>query len=156
MSIFQSIKESKPFFKKDLIVYLLVILLTVSFIVIVNITSTPNDKVECLYNGQKVFDYDFAVNNLKLYSVDGVTVTQNTDGDALYLTLTYSDGGFNKVKLDKKQKSASVSESNCSQSKDCVHSPAIVKSGQSVICVPHGLVLKSANTVGTPNQPSVG
>ncbi len=156
MSIFQSIKESKPFFKKDLIVYLLVILLTISFIVIVNITSTPNDKVECLYNGQKVFDYDFAVNNLKLYSVDGVTVIQNTDGDALYLTLTYSDGGFNKVKLDKKQKSASVSESNCSHSKDCVHSPAIVKSGQSVICVPHGLVLKSANTVGTPNQPSVG
>ena len=46
--------------------------------------------------------------------------------------------GYNVILIDTNKLSASVIESTCSSSKDCVFSPEITKNG-AIYCLPHGL-----------------
>ena len=76
-------------------------------------------------------------------------VEVSSNGD-VYTIKIYTDeekSGFNTVEFNAKEVSVKVTESTCSESKDCVHFPTLYNSG-SIYCAPHHLKIQTLNDSG--------
>ncbi len=140
-SLFNWVKNSKVFYLKDLFAYavaaLLIGVLAVFFLILPSTNNTRGFKVEL--GGNSVFTYSFSTNNYEVFDefINLVTVEELDGG--ISFTIKTSDG-FNKIYISKTEKTAAVIDSDCSVSKDCVHSPKIKDSG-AIVCAPHKLKL---------------
>ena len=91
-------------------------------------------------HNQTVCSFNYAQKKLTVKQdyTELVTLTE-TDNGYLITVYTSSDKlGKNVIFVDVKNNTVKVIESTCSISKDCVHSPAISKSG-AIYCAPHGI-----------------
>ena len=148
------IKNEKPFKTLDLVIYALVIILTLSLFLIFLPKNGALTKIYCEYNKTLVFDYDFTTNELTVVSNDDIIIEKQESDGVITIKVSFNNGSFNTVKIT--NNSVSVIDSNCSTKKDCVHTKSITKNGQSIICLPHGLTIKSLGDGGTPQHPTVG
>lgn len=147
------LKNSKPFKKFDLLVYLSVLVLIFSLFLCYNTCSGGEiEKLSISRGGTTLFVYDFSDGTYEIFS-ENVSVEES--GVLTVTVLTEDRTGQNVVEIDKNEKSARVTDADCSARKDCVHSPAIKKAGASIVCVPHGLVI-SADGNGGIDRPVVG
>ena len=104
--------------------------------------NTPLDGVVITYRGLDVFTCDFKQNKYEILSQSNVEVLED-DGDILSLKIHGDDDGYNVVKIDFAERTAKVTDANCSMHKDCVYSPELKTNGSvPIICTPHGLVVR--------------
>ena len=151
VGLYRRIKNSKVFTKSDLIVYSLVFVVLAFLFLTFTIFNTPtasngfvvtlNDKTVLTYSNEQksitvLDDYkDFVLveQYANLYNI-----TIYTDKDKLH---------FNKLTIDVVDNVASVTEANCSTSKECVHMPKISNQGF-IYCAIHGLKIIPTGSSG--------
>ena len=149
-SIYTKAKNLKPFEIFDILIYgITAILVAVLFLFFVVLPKNGHiDGFKITLHGQELLRYETATDKFTvLNQVDGYTVDISKSENCQIITITDTDGGYNKILLDTENKSAKVIESNCSSSKDCVYSPAITKSG-AIVCAPHGLKITPISSSG--------
>lgn len=134
--------ERRLFYLKDVFIYLISALiiagLFLGFIVLPN-SSRDFNGFNILVDNQIVFSY-LSNGDINIDSDFTQNIQYSVNGDLIKITIhsTKHQGGFNVVEINKKEKTAKVIESNCSNSKDCVFSPSISSSG-AIYCAPHAL-----------------
>ena len=119
--------------KQDFIlIFALLAVAVVAFFVISNVISKDGAKVQVLVDGEIFYEYNLDENGE--YSIE-------------------TDMGANTLVI--KDKKAYVSEADCPD-KLCVKQGEISKSGQSVICLPHKLVVTIVDDEGeTPELDAI-
>lgn len=140
----EQVRASKLFRVWDILVYVLLIACAVAMIVAFTVTrdNTPLDGVVITYRGQDVFTCDFKQNKYEILSQSNVDVVED-EGDILSLKIHGDDDGYNVVEIDFAERTAKVTDANCSMHKDCVYSPELKTNGSvPIICTPHGLVVR--------------
>lgn len=139
------VKRDKGFKIWDLIIYGTVVLLAAVLFIVVFATRNTDplsgvrisvrDGVFSEY--KVVFEYDFA-GEPKIYNTDNATVeTEEKDG-VLKVTVKTGDNGFNVIEIDKKARTATVTDANC-KSRRCVYTPTIKDNSRDIHCDTHGL-----------------
>lgn len=144
------IKSDKPFKLPDLIIYAIIVLLAAAVLAVI-FTVRDNgalDGIQILSRRVEVFEYDFSKDEYSLFDRTfekaGVADIEITDGDILTVKITLSGGDYNTVAIDKKARSAYVTEANC-RTHDCVSTPAIKDSGGIIYCSLHLLQIVPLN-----------
>ena len=138
----EKIKNSKPFEKHDVLVYvvlaLFVAVLFFSFVIFPK-NSNANAFVVAR-NNQTILTYSFSDNSLNIEQGFSNFVEVNEQDNYLYIKIINDkdDKKFNLIKVDKLYKTVDVIDANCSSSKECVHMPKIDGSG-AIYCAPHAL-----------------
>lgn len=141
-SVYNKIKNNKLFKKTDILVYaVLFLLVAVLFTVFVIFPKTAKSNlITASLNNKEIFRYNFADNTYTEYEFDGkIEITESENARFLKIFFGKDCKDFNTVCIDLKNKTVSVTESNCSIRKDCVHSTPITTNGGIIICMPHAL-----------------
>ncbi|MEG1394302.1 MAG: NusG domain II-containing protein [Clostridia bacterium] len=147
------IKKSKPFKAFDLIIYAaIVVLIIVLFCVIFARNVDELQGVEITCGESKIYEYNFADDKSQFAPSDMIKEERN--GDKIFVTVTIN-GEFNLIEIDTAKRAVRVKDSDCSPSKECVHTPTITRSNGSIVCVPHKLVIQGVGK-GQIDNPSVG
>lgn len=134
--------ERRLFYLKDIFIYLIstliIIGLFLGFVILPNSSSSFNG-FNVLIDNQIVFsitaDGDISISQ---DYTDYIEYSTNEDVVKVIIHSKNHQGGFNQIEFNKTYKTAKVTESNCSNSKDCVFSPSISSSG-AIYCAPHQL-----------------
>lgn len=144
--IFDRIRKSKPFEIKDIFIYSVALILVAGlFLSLLGFNKTDD------ISGYKItVKSEVAVT---ISFIDGVMVDPafnelvlvKQDGNVFTITVYTKDkSGFNEIIYNLAEKYIYVSESNCSESKDCTHFPKLIISG-SIYCAPHQLKISPLN-----------
>ena len=135
-----NIKNIKPFRIADVIVYIVLAVLIVALLLAFCLPRQDSSLrgVQVTLKGEVVAEYYFEGDSL----VTASTVDSRRDGDKYYLTVNSQSGGYNVVFIDLTKHTAWVQEADCSSSAECTRMKAITKAGDSIICVPHALVVQ--------------
>ena len=148
----QQVKKDRLFRLWDILVYgIIVAVIVVQFVVFVFTSGGGTATgIEVYYDSVLAFSYSFETDEYKIYLEDNIAVE---DGDGV-LTVTFcTDGGslqqlvnYNIIEIDKTACTADVTESDCSNSKECVNSPAVPNSyNLPITCVVHRLVVTATD-----------
>lgn len=143
------IKNSKPFKIFDLFIYLIIVILILSLFLIFAFPKKNSYGITATYKNNKIFYYDNAKNTLTFYDLKTYTYDLTETNDKYLLRLEFVEG-FNEIEIDKNTDTVQIVSSNCF-GKDCTHT---IKNAP-IICIPHGLVIKSESS-SKPPQPSIG
>lgn len=134
------IKNIKPFRLADVIVYIVLAVLIVALLLAFCLPRQDSSLrgVEVTLKGEVVAEYYFEDDSL----ITASAVDSRREGDKYYLTVNSQSGGYNLVVIDLTERKAWVQEADCSSSAECTQMKAITKAGDSIICVPHALVVQ--------------
>lgn len=147
----EDVKNSKYFSPWDLVPYIAVLAVAV---VLMLVFLLP-DKSEmngfyAEYGEQKVMSYDFDKDEFSVEDGfrESVKITSEIGG---YKVEIDTEDGFNVFFVDVEKRTVKMTDADCSFSQDCTYMPAIEKSGDSIICVPHKLkLIASGDGLGSP------
>ena len=148
------IKNSKPFKRGDLLVYLLVLLIvTILFAVFILFPKTQvSAGFKVTVNGELIFTFDNSNGVTVSDGKDGLIETVSTDGGVLVTVYSSLDkSGYNLIFFST-DGTAEIIESDCSLSHDCTFIPKIKDNG-AIYCAPRGL--KVAPNIGGGFTPPV-
>ena len=134
--------KRKFFTGRDVVVYIITAVAVVAlfFAFVISPKKSESDGFRAYADGELLFSY--------YYDDDKTDVTEygksriERSGDTIYI---YTDGersGFNKLTIDRENKTVKVTDSDCSKTRDCVYEPAL-KHGGAIYCVPHKLKITS-------------
>ena len=147
----------KAFFKRDIIVYAVLVALIVSLFLIFVIPSNKNSNgFTVSRDGTTLVICSFNSDNHIEINQDFAELIEVSNIDNGYSVKIYKDSqkiGYNVIFFDISTKTAKVSESNCSERKDCFHAPSIKNNG-TIYCSPHDLLIKPIGE--TASSPIVG
>lgn len=139
------------FRKADLIIYAAlaaVVVFLLVFFVFLPISKPVNGFIVSV-KGKTCLTYRFQ-NDLLTVEAEFESNVDVKEVDGGYQIIVYHDhekSSFNHIFIDVKNKTAKVTESSCSVSKDCVHSPSISSSGV-IYCAPHTLKIVPIDSDG--------
>ncbi|MDD7351440.1 MAG: NusG domain II-containing protein [Clostridia bacterium] len=148
------INNIKPFRLADVIVYIVLAVLIVALLLAFCLPRQDSSLrgVEVTVNGEIVAEYYFEDDSL----VTAAVVDSRREGDKYYLTVhTDQPNGYNLVVIDVTEHKAWVQEADCSSSAECTQMKAITKAGDSIICIPHALVVQGVGD-GEAREPISG
>ncbi|MBR5192147.1 MAG: NusG domain II-containing protein [Clostridia bacterium] len=139
---FDEIKKLKPFMVKDVFLYLILVIIVLTlFVFIVFLPKTTSNGIKIEKNNNVVLTYYFKNSNCIINKDhQNLILVENTE-DLVKITI-YEDKtltGFNVVEINLANKSFKVTESNCSLSKECVHTPTATNGNGVIICAPRNL-----------------
>ena len=144
---FKELKESKTFEIGDILVYsALFILLLVLFVffVITPSAKTP-DGFNIFLDGKKIAVYRYD-DGLNIINDDYLNlISYNRDKKSITVYVDDAKTEYNVITVDITNKTAKVTDANCSQSKDCVHTPPL---GSAIVCAPHKLKITPIGASG--------
>ena len=149
-----NIKNIKPFRLADVIVYIVLAVLIVALLLAFCLPRQDSGLrgVEVTLKGEVVAEYYFEDDSL----ITSSAVDSRIEGDKYYLTVhTDQPNGYNLVVIDLTERKAWVQEADCSSSAECTQMKAITKAGDSIICVPHALVVQGVGD-GEAREPISG
>ena len=135
-------KENKIFKKWDILVYaiLLVLIVVLFLVVFISKDDSKIEGFEMSYKNNKILTYDFQKDSFD-YNSEFIEINECENG---YIILFYLDDkktDFNKIQVNTQDKCVVVLDASCSTSKDCT-SMSIKKISDTIICVPHSLIIK--------------
>ncbi len=147
------INNIKPFRLADVIVYIVLAVLIVALLLAFCLPRQDSGLrgVEVTVKGEIVAEYYFEDDSL----ITASAVDSRREGDKYYLTVNSQSGGYNLVVIDLTERKAWVQEADCSSSAECTQMKGITKSGDSIICVPHALVVQGVGD-GDVREPVCG
>ena len=142
LNLYQSVKKSRPFKKRDLIIYLIVFALIACLFIFIPLfnSNKKSSGFRVFKNGELVLTYTYNNGaNVESEYTDYIVINDN------YITIyeNQEKTHYNVLLVDTAEKSVCVKEANCSSSKDCTHLPKLKNNGGSLICVPHKLTVKA-------------
>ena len=149
----QQVKKDKLFRLWDILIYGIIIAVIVVLFVVFVFTSSGGTAtgIEVYYDNVLAFSYSFETDEYEIYLEDNISVEEDSD-DVLIVIFCTDDGSlqelvnYNLIEIDKTACTASVTEADCSNSKECVNSPAIPNSfNLPITCVIHRLVVTSTD-----------
>ena len=116
--------------------------------------------VEVYYNNNLAFSYDFDSDEYSVLLPQNIAVSDGADE----LEITFcTDGGsaeehtdYNVILIDKSARTVRVTESDCSNRRDCVYTPAITDTSGMITCTPHRLVIMPSGYFGSDDTIPVG
>lgn len=116
--------------------------------------------VEVYYNNNLAFSYDFDSGEYSVLLPQNIAVSDGADE----LEITFcTDGGsaeehtdYNVILIDKLARTVRVTESDCSNRRDCVYTPAITDTSDMITCTPHRLVIMPSGYFGSDDTIPVG
>ncbi len=152
-----SIKQTKPFMKGDILIYsLLFLLVVVLFFAFVLFPKSNDSKGFCVYKNDKTVLYYYFNNNTLTISKDFENLVEKStvqDGFTLTIYTNNNRNDFNVLYVNTQTASVKVVDSTCSVSKDCTSFPALTDKGL-IYCNPHGLKISPLSF--TPSDPITG
>lgn len=140
----EQVRGSKLFKIWDILVYALLIAVAVSLIIAFTVTrdDTPLGGVIITYKGQDVFTCNFDDDSYNILAAANVDLLKEGE-DKLVLRVHGDDDGYNVVEINFAERSARVTDANCSTHRDCVYSRPLTTNGSvPIMCTPHGLVVR--------------
>ncbi len=139
------VKEGKYFRIWDLVIYGVIALIIAALFLAVFLTK-DNSSAEGFavkYAGKTVFTYYYSSNKYEVNSAYGNITVEEENGEKLLLTFRTDDkNGYNKIEIDKINKSVKVTDANCSMHKDCVYTPALKDNSSIISCPPHNMLIE--------------
>ena len=137
------IKESKLFRGWDILLYLLIVVLILVLLwaFIWRVPKTDLNGVEVLIKNEVVLSYNFQTG--KIINTKNVEITNTGEKIIANIYIDDNKKDYNIIEIDIQNKTTKMIDSNCSKSKDCTKMETINGSGQSIICVPHQLIVRS-------------
>ncbi|MGN0771251.1 MAG: NusG domain II-containing protein [Christensenellales bacterium] len=132
------VRSLRPFKKADVIVY---IVLAVVIVALVLAFCLPRKNslltgIEIKVSGKVAASYDF--------DRDEIFVGENVEFVSVqggYEITVHVGGEYNVIFVDVIERKARITSADCSSSADCTTMSEITKAGDSIICVPHQLVV---------------
>ena len=88
-------------------------------------------------DNKAIFTYDLENDEIILSNDDSTIVTKSETSDKITIKLSFSNGAFNEIVIDKVNAYIFVSNSSCLNS-TCVHSGKLKDVG-AILCIPNGL-----------------
>lgn len=147
----EDVRKSKCFTLWDLVPYAVVLAVAVALMLAFLLPKKENMTgfyVE--YGDQEILSYDFGTDEFVIKDAYSDCVTVEGVEGGYHVEISTSDG-YNAFFADVHNKTVRMTEADCSFSQDCTYMPAIEKSGDSIICVPHKLkIIAQGNDVGSP------
>ena len=148
----QQIKRDRLFRLWDILLYGIIIAVIVVLFIVFVFSSGGSEAtgIEVYYDGTLAFSYSFESDEYEIYLEDNIKVEDGDD--VLTVTFCTDDGSlqqlvnYNIIEIDKSACTASVTEADCSNTKECVNSSAIPNSfNLPITCVVHRLVVTSTD-----------
>ena len=142
----EQVKKDRFFRIWDILVYGVIIVVVVALFLAVTLTADKSSltAISAYYDNGVAFSYDFEKGELNIAMPDNVKVEDN--GENTLTIIFCTNGGsldkpesYNTIVIDKAERTVSVTESDCSNRKDCVHTPALKDSSSLIVCSPHHL-----------------
>lgn len=136
----EEVKRAAWFKGWDVLLYavILVFLLALFLAFVILPEKAALTGVEILLKNERVFSCDFEKGT---YEALADCVTVEREGETLTVTVTTEDG-YNVIAIDLQDRTADMTDADCSWSRDCVHMATITDTASAPIsCVPHGLVV---------------
>ena len=145
--------SSKLFKKGDVFVYsflAIAFLLLFLFLIIIP-TKISSKGFSISVDGNSVANYYYENQSLEILdSSYSLLISYDTKGNTITIYTDSTKQHYNVIAIDNLNKTARVSDANCSVSKDCVYTPAI-KNNSAIVCAPHKLKIASlGKAVQTP------
>lgn len=155
-------KKDRFFKIWDILIYGVILLAVAALFLAVTFgynRSAPGG-VEVYYNNNLAFSYDFDSDDYSVLLPQNIAVSDG--GDELEITFC-TDGGsaeehtdYNVILIDKSARTVRVTESDCSNRRDCVYTPAITDTSGMITCTPHRLVIMPSGYFGSDDTIPVG
>lgn len=148
----EQVKKDRFFRIWDILVYGIIAAVIVALFLAVTLTSDKStlEGIEVYYNNNLAFTYDFAEDKLDITLEDNIAVEEN-GARTLKILFCTDDGSlaehtdYNLIEINKSERTVSVTESDCSNRKDCVYTAAIKNSSGLIVCTPHRLRIMPAD-----------
>jgi len=136
---FNAARSSRFFKPWDIAAYILIIIIIAAALIPTLIKSDGEiSGLSVTYSGNNAAEYTFD-GGLTDFKADGIAFAVTRDGELTYIAIT-TEKGYNKIKIDTNNKTVTMEEANCSKKADCKHMK-ISSSSDSIICLPHSLVI---------------
>lgn len=149
----RQVKEGKLLAKGDWIVYGILLLAVIALVIAFVLPPTEQlEGVTFERNGVLLGTFVFGESAPEL-TEEGKQACEVSQQDGLIFVVVFADETqekYNRIVLDNATRKAYVDQANCSIGADCTHSPAITTKGGSIVCVPHGLIVKGIGAQYTP------
>lgn len=145
--------KNQPFKKADIIIYVSIILLIVLIFALIYAIKPKSalDLIEIYQDDKLIATYSFSQDSLNIKNHDNVDCVNKENGYELIVKIGEKE---NSIFIDVANKAVDMVHTNCSSSKDCtlMH---IKKVGDTIICVPNGIVIKAIGE-GEIKDPEIG
>lgn len=140
----RQVKADKGFKIGDLILYGAVAVLIAALFLTFFLTSdtTPAQGFQITYNGNAVFRYDFYEEKYAVLRAENIEIVSESEEELLLVFYTDGRGGYNKITVDKGNRSVRVTDADCSARKDCVYMPAVSDNSSVIVCMRHSMVIE--------------
>ena len=105
-------------------------------------TSENNYGFKLVRGGKDIFCFNYNTHTYTLSAGYDNLITVEEFSEGFFYVKVFTDttkNSFNTIEVDSNSRQVSVTDSNCSNSKDCVHTSAIKDGYGIIICVPHDL-----------------
>ena len=137
-------KKISPYKKGDLFIYILiaVIVLALFLAFVIFPGAKKTDGIIIRKHGKDIVKVLFEKEEFSFLNDGEKFVIAEKSSDGVIIFTVKEDGShYNVVKVDCINKSAKVTDANCSTSKDCVYSPAVSDGKGAIVCEPHELLI---------------
>ncbi|MBE7088978.1 MAG: hypothetical protein E7370_05665 [Clostridiales bacterium] len=139
----KAVRADKGFRIADLIAYgaiaLLIVFLFVATAIIFG-EAEPLTGVKILYTNKDAYTIDFETGEQNIIMPEKIKVEEETEVKIIlrfYLAEDLSD--YNIIEINKVERSATVTQADCSTRKDCVYMEKITDTSKVIMCTPHAL-----------------
>ncbi len=137
----EQVKEGRFFRLTDLIIYGVIIVITAALFLMYFLSrdNSAADGFTIRYGDKTVFTYYYDKDGYDRIEYPEYIEITSDDGDMLCLTF-YTEGkkGYNKITVNKKERTAFVQEADCTR-KDCVHSAPLQGNSAVISCLSHNM-----------------
>lgn len=142
----EQVRKTKYFRLWDILIYGIIALIIAALFLVVFLTSdkSPTNGFTIRQADKVVFTYYFDTDKCEYALADGIISIDGQDDKSLKLTVYTADkSGYNKVEVDKVNKSVKVVDADCSLlKKDCVYTPALKDNSSVISCLPHEMYIE--------------
>ena len=156
MNRLQEIKKRGFFSGWDALVYAVLLLFALALFLVFALgadrRAVEGFAVYC--DGEQVYTYSFTKGGTVAEGWEE-NVSQVTEGETVRVTVR-TGGGYNVLTIDLANKSAKMTDADCSRGKDCTHMAAIARRDGVIVCVPHALKVLALGGAEDYDHPAVG
>lgn len=148
---FEEARKSRFFKPWDIAAYILIIIIiVVAFIpLMINKGDGEISGLSVTYGGKEAARYSFD-GGFTDFNAEGIAFTLTEEEKAVYIDIRAKDG-YNIIKIDTENKVITMEEADCSKKADCTKM-RIASSADSIICLPHSLVILPTVSGKLPND----
>ena len=140
------VKKDRFFKIWDILIYGIVAVVIVALFLAVTLTQDTGalTGINIYYQDALAFTYDFEEDEYDIRLENNIRVeAENSD----HITLIFCENGgsfdgpadYNIIEIDKRERAVQVTESDCSNRRDCVFTQPIGNSAGVIVCTPHNL-----------------